>query len=39
MLTLQNYNELCDERSSRLNRLRVFRKDFKDNINYALDNQ
>ena len=39
MLTLQNYNELCDERSSRLNRLRVFRKDFKDNLNYALDNQ
>ena len=38
-LTLQNYNDLCNERSSRLNRLRVFRKDFKDNINYALDNQ
>ena len=38
-LTPDNYNELCNERTSRLNRLKVFADDFKDNINYALGYQ
>ena len=38
-LTPENYNELCNERTSRLSRLKVFADDFKDNINYALGYQ
>ena len=38
-LTQSNYNSLCAERASRLNRLRVFRKDFKNSLNNALANQ
>ena len=38
-LSSTNYNELCNERTSRLNRLKVFADDFRDSINNALGYQ
>ena len=38
-LSDKNYNLLCDERTSRLNRLKVFRKDFKDFIRMSLESK